>query len=88
MSDKGSKGTLGEMMGGSPETVTLKDLPNLLGEKMPKMEFDRVGKMRLMSSLRNRFGDGFRDLPGIENIIKQFDSEIRLKTLIKMNRGK
>ena len=71
------KVSLNELMGSSAqqgkEHLTLDHLGTLLGERMPKLEFTPVGRFRLVSALRNRFGDNYRNLPGIDNIIKEFD---------------
>jgi len=74
------KNTLNEMMGkrgqkAAAKKLSLDDLGELLGEKMPKLEFHPVGRLRLTSALRNRFGDGYRNLPGIDDILKEFDQE-------------
>lgn len=72
------KVTLNEIMGSTgsgakTKELSLNDLEDLLGEKMPKLEFSPVGRLRLATALRNRFGDGYRNLPGIDNIMKEFD---------------
>jgi hypothetical protein len=59
--------------------VELKDLPALLGEGMPKLEFHALGRVRLMGALRQRFGDGFRNIPGIAEVIKKFDHEAKVE---------
>jgi len=78
--------TLGELMGKKTALQSLEDLPEVLGEKMPEMEFNAVGKMRLLKALRNRFGQGFRNLPGVTKILKDFDQEVRINTVIRKNR--
>ena len=67
------KGSLNELMGrkgskGQSKSLTLDDLGDLLGERMPKLEFSPVGRLRLTTALRNRFGDNYRHLPGIDGI--------------------
>lgn len=87
--------TLNELMGRSgskaKKKLSLDDLSDLLGERMPKLEFSPVGRIRLITSMRNRFGDGWRNLPGIDDVMKDFDKEsdfnIRLME-IKMLKGK
>jgi len=77
------KMTLNELMGSKggakakAKKLSLGDLGDLLGEKMPKLEYNAVGRMRLTNALRNRFGDGYKSLPGIEEIMKEFDDEAR-----------
>lgn len=73
--------TLGEVMGrkGAEHSggVELKDLPDLLGEGMPKLEFHALGRVRLMRALRQRFGEGFRNVPGIQSLISKYDQETK-----------
>lgn len=75
------KKTLNELMGkqggekASARKLTLDDLGEILGERMPKLQFSPVGRMRLTSALRVRFGDQYRNLPGIDDILKEFDKE-------------
>lgn len=79
---KGSKTTLNEIMGERGEEfhkngLDLSDLPSLLGEGMPKLEFHALGRLRLMSALRQRFGDGYKNVPGIAHVITKFDDEAK-----------
>ena len=73
------KATLGEVMGKTGgekgENLTLDDLSSILGERLPKLEFTPVGRMRLTAALRVRFGDSYKNLPGIQNILKEFNTE-------------
>lgn len=76
------KSSINELMGKSGDAaksrkLSIKDLKDLLGERCPKIEYNPVGRLRLMSALRQRFGDGFRSLPGIDNIVKEFDDEAK-----------
>ena len=83
--------SLGELMGSAggkakKRNLTLDDLGELLGERLPKLEYSPVGRMRLTSALRQRFGDNYRHLPGIEGILKEFDDEARFN--VKLNEMK
>jgi len=76
------KATLAEIMGkkgASSEDkeggFDFEDLDALLGEGAPKLEFHPLGRLRLIRSLKNRFGAGFRNVPGISGLIKKFDNE-------------
>ena len=76
--------TLGEIMGSKGKETKAKklgldDLHELLGERMPKLEFSPVGRLRLTTALRNRFGDSYRNLPGVDDILKEFDTEAKFK---------
>ncbi len=55
--------------------VTLQDLPKLLGDLMPKMQFNALGRVHLTRALRARFGEGYRAIPGVGQALTEFDSE-------------
>lgn len=63
--------------GANEPKLSLEGLRDLLGEKMPELPRNQVGRMRLISSLRQRFGDGFRSIPGISGIIQEFDADVK-----------
>lgn len=88
MRDEKTPATLGEMMGKQTAPSSLKDLPELLGEKMPEIDYTELGRMRLLKALRVRFGTGFQNLPGIKGIINEFDTELKYNKAIKANRRK
>ena len=76
------KVTLNELMGAGGSKAKgrelgLDDLSELLGERMPKLEYTPVGRMRLTTALRNRFGDSYRQLPGIDSILAEFDDHAK-----------
>lgn len=80
--------SLGELMGKGFEhrdKLTLADLPKLLGEKMPHLPYDRVGRIRLVNALHQRFGPGFKNVPGIADILSEFDKEMHVASTVKMN---
>ncbi len=77
--------TLNELMGKKANMERLEDLPEMLGEKMPEVEFNAVGRLRLLKALRNRFGEGFRNLPGISKILEDFDQEVRINKTVRQN---
>jgi hypothetical protein len=81
---KGQTTTLNELMGARGEDfhrngVELDDLPALLGEGMPKLEFHALGRVRLMRALRQRFGDSYRNVPGIAHVIRKFDEQAHIE---------
>jgi hypothetical protein len=81
---KGQTVTLNELMGKRGEDFTkngveLDELPHLLGEAMPKLEFHALGRVRLMRALRQRFGDSYRNVPGISHVIQKFDEQARIE---------
>lgn len=62
--------------------LSLKQLPDVLGDAMPDLPRNAVGRFRLVSALRQRFGDNFRALPGVSNIVREFDDEVALNAKI------
>lgn len=91
--------SLNELMGSaggkaaSSRELTLDDLGDILGERMPKLEFNPVGRLRLTQALRKRFGDDYKNLPGISHILSEFDKEARFSVkmeelkMIKLKKG-
>lgn len=88
MRESGSPASLGELLGKSAEKqdLNLEDLPQILGEKMPELPKNRIGKFRLVNALQNRFGNGYRNIPMVSKIIKQFDDEVEMENTIRMNK--
>ena len=76
---KEGKTSLGELMGkragDKGGALTLDDLPALLGERMPKLQFNPTGRVHLIRALNMRFGPSFRNLPGISDILSEFEKE-------------
>jgi hypothetical protein len=93
---KKEKVSLNELMGSGGSNVKsrklgLSDLPELLGESLPEIPHTPVGRLRLTMALRNRFGDGFRNIPGVKDIMHEFDEEAKFSVKLaemKMIRGK
>lgn len=90
------KATLAELMGSTGAEagkLSLSHLPEILGEAMPELPKTSLGRHRLIRSLQQRFGDNFRSLPGIKDLIKEFDDDMALERkiaklkAIKYNRG-
>ena len=88
MRQEGKPAKLGELLGsaGSKTSLGLKDLPEILGEKMPELPMNRIGKFRLINALSQRFGPGFRDIPMVSGIIKEFDSQMNDENVIRQNK--
>lgn len=63
--------------------LSLKDLPALLGDGMPELPRDAIGRHRLIRALQQRFGANFRSLPGVGGIVSQFDNEIAFEGKVK-----
>jgi len=72
--------TLGELMGkgnsGKKRTeISLSNLEQFLGDGMPELKFNPLGRVRLVRALKQRFGAGFRSVPGVSGVLKEFDKE-------------
>jgi hypothetical protein len=80
------KASLSEIMGSAGANnagnLQLKHLPQILGDAMPHLPRNQVGRFRLIKALQQRFGDNFRALPGVSGLVKQFDSEIEFEDKI------
>ncbi len=73
------KVSLAELMGKQAANgISLKQLPDILGDAMPELPRNAVGRFRLITALQQRFGDNYRVLPGVSNIVKEFDDEVAL----------
>lgn len=83
MRAKGGKATLGELIGGTSPNMTLSNLQDILGEKLPELPRTKVGKYRLMRSLRHRFGNQYRNIPGVKNLISEFDDDMRFNGVME-----
>lgn len=67
---------MGELIGGVSE-MSLTNLSEILGEKSPELPKTKVGRYRLVRALRQRFGDNYRNIPGVKDIVSEFDEELR-----------
>lgn len=89
MRSKDKPASLGELMGEGFEhrtKLSLDDLPKILGDKMPTLTHDRVGKLRLINALHQRFGAGYGNIPGVKDILEHFEKEARVASVVRMNR--
>lgn len=77
--------TLNELMG-KDNTITMEKLPEILGEKMPEIPNNEQGKIRLLKALRQRFGDEFRNIKGVKELISKFESNLKFEKVIAQNR--
>lgn len=80
------KVSLSELMGKSGSqksgSLSLDHLPDILGESMPDLPRNNVGRFRLVRALQQRFGKNFRSLPGVSNLITEFDKDMELEDKI------
>lgn len=81
---------MGELLGksGAKSDLSLADLPEILGEKMPELPKNRIGKFRLVSALQARFGPAYNNIPMVTKLIKEFDDEVETENIIRANKRK
>lgn len=63
--------------------MQLSKLHEILGEAMPELPRSAVGRHRLVRALNQRFGKNFRSLPGVSDLVKQFDDEVSLEQRVQ-----
>lgn len=78
------KVSLHELMGKKAGSggLSLETLPDILGSNMPELPRNGVGRFRLIRALQQRFGKNFRRLPGVNDLMSEFDSEIKHNELV------
>lgn len=86
MREKNQPASLNELMGKGANKVTLENLHEHLGHKMPQIEYTDVGRMRLIHALQYRFGANFRQINGVPELLQQFDKEKKTREVIKANK--
>lgn len=55
----------------------LHNLHEVLGHLTPELPRNEVGRYRLIMALHQRFGPGFRSLPGVSDLFREFDGEVQ-----------
>ena len=85
------KASLAELMGtkaaSSDGKLALSQLPDILGDAMPELPRTAVGRHRLIRALQQRFGPNFRSLPGVMDLVKEFDLDLDLETKVAQMRS-
>ena len=77
------KVSLREVMGKSGgKKISLDSLPELLGDGTPELPKNMTGKLRLLNALKKRFGHSYRNLPGIKDLISEFDGSMKFEDKI------
>jgi hypothetical protein len=72
-----SKASLAELMGSAGAGgMRLSNLHEVLGHLTPELPRNAVGRYRLITALHQRFGPGYRSLPGVNGLFKEFDGEV------------
>lgn len=79
--------SLAELMGKSAadagtKGLRLDQLPEILGNAMPELPRTAIGRHRLIRSLQQRFGSNFRSLPGIKDLVAEFDKDLEFERKI------
>ena len=67
--------------------LSMDNLQDLLGEAMPDIPKNRVGLFRLMRALKGRFGNDFKNLPGIKDPSKVCDVGVKFEGQISKMKG-
>lgn len=44
-------------------------------EEMPSVDVTPIGRHRLLQALRNKYGETYRNKPGISKMLKDYDSQ-------------
>jgi hypothetical protein len=86
MRDKNKQATLGELLGSGKNKVTMDNLPEVLGLKMPELPKNRVGKLRLIHAFQQRFGVNYRQMPGVSDVLGEFEQNISDAETISKNK--
>jgi len=74
---------MGTRGGQTSHGLTMANLPHVLGEAMPELPRNAVGRHRLIRSLQQRFGPNFRSLPGVSDLMKEFDGHVDLERRVQ-----
>jgi len=79
--------SLAELMGSTgaahaAQGMQLSRLHEVLGDAMPELPRNAVGRHRLIRALNQRFGPNFRSLPGVKDLVGQFDDEVAFEERI------
>jgi hypothetical protein len=86
MRSKDKPASLKELIGGEGE-ISTDNLREILGEKMPELPMNRIGKYRLINALKVRFGPGYRNIPGVAKVIKDFSDKVETENVIRLNKA-
>jgi hypothetical protein len=74
---------MGSKAAGSNGKLSLSQLPEILGDGMPELPRTAVGRHRLIRALQQRFGNNYRSLPGVKDLVAEFDADIDLEIKIQ-----
>lgn len=72
-------------MGGVPAIDSSKAQRFFKPEEMPALEPTPVGRYRLVQALKNKYGETFRNKPGVKAVLDDFDEQSSIiKNTIKL----
>ena len=83
------RASLAELMGKNASdssksgSLKLNQLQDILGDAMPELPKTAVGRHRLVRSLQQRFGLNFRSLPGVKDLLKEFDADTAFEDKVR-----
>jgi len=90
MRSKDQPASLGEIMGSSAQKpkMSLADLGDIIGhDKVVDLPQNRVGRHRLRKALQQRFGSGYRNIPGVKDLLDEFDDNTEFAEYIEKIRA-
>lgn len=67
--------------------MDLAPIQEILGENTPEISPTPLGRFRLVSALRNKFGDNYRNVPTAKTALDHFDKEHQYFKLLRKIRG-
>lgn len=59
-------------------SVDLSKFNDLVGEDMPEITPDKIGKFRVYQILRRRFGVNFKNHPAAKQVLTHFENEVKM----------
>jgi hypothetical protein len=82
--------TLNEVLGNKVDMsgpLGLKDLPKLLGPTAPQVDINPIGRIRLIRALARRFGANYKSVPGVKDIMNDFDKQHAFARTVQSIKG-
>lgn len=76
--------TLAEMQKPSgPGQMDMDPIKRILGEDMPEITPTPLGRYRLITALKNKFGPSYRNYPQASEVLEHFDGELNYFSKIR-----
>lgn len=72
---------------GSGPQINLAPIKEVLGEDIPDITPTPLGRYRLITALRQRFGENYRNIPSGRKLLEHFDSEHEYFRKLRKIRG-